>query len=182
MSLYQHSVVVDIKVLQNRTAQATLPTSPLTLLWWAVRAGYFSCTWFSRQCFCECFTFLCDLLRWIKHMGNALCMYIYIWRTHTFTHTLPWRQIRVSNESNCTFEQTNKHTQYSVFLQTVQAAEITSTDEDRPDGISYQCVVFLPDSLIDTPLVSSKVTLTLLLVALKPVTVNAAACLFPRYS
>ena len=42
--------------------------------------------------------------------------------------------------------------------------------------------VSLPDSLIETPVVSSNVTLTLLLVLLKPVTVSVVVCLFPRYS
>lgn len=96
-------MVVDIKVLQNRTVQDTLPTFPLTLLWWAVRAGYFSCIFFSQQCFCECFTFLCDLLRWTKLMGNALC--VYMKNTHMRSHTPISRQIRVSNQQNCTFEQ-----------------------------------------------------------------------------
>lgn len=112
-------------------------------------------------------------------MGNALC--VYIWRTHTFAHTLQSRD-KLESRVNQAVRLNKKHTQYSVFLQTVQAEEIATTDEDRTDGILYQCVVSLPDSLIDTPLVSSKVTLTLLLVALKPVTVNAVACLFPRYS
>lgn len=40
----------------------------------------------------------------------------------------------------------------------------------------------LPDILMDTPLLSSRVTLTLPLLALKSVTVNVVVCLFPRYS